>query len=38
MNKRVCEEQLVRYTDIILNTNNSGKTKWKNIKQMAREQ
>ena len=38
LQKLVCKEQSLTYTTVILNTTNSGKERWRKIKQTARDQ
>ncbi len=38
LQKAVWDEQSVVYTNILINTTNQGKAKWKKIKDAAREQ
>ncbi len=38
LQKAVCDEQSVRYTNMITNSTNPGKAKWQKIRQTTRNQ
>ena len=37
LQRAVCDEQTLNYTNVILDTTNSGKERWTKIKQTARD-
>ena len=37
LQRAVCNEQSLNYTNVILDTTNTGKDRWKKIKQTARD-